>query len=43
MTIVIPTWLLWALGAVIGIPLTVAIILFAAFGFAMAKDFWRWP
>lgn len=33
MTITIPTWLLWALGIVVGVPAVFAILVLACFGY----------
>lgn len=46
MTITIPTWLLWTLALLVGVPAVAAVIAFAWFGFVVAKSlskggFWR--
>lgn len=46
MTITIPTWLLWTLGIVVGVPAVIAMLFFAAFGFIVASSlgkggFWK--
>lgn len=37
MTFTIPTWLLWTLGLVIGVPLVLAILALAVFGWMAAS------
>jgi hypothetical protein len=38
MTVHIPVWLLWTLGLGVGIPLLVAILVFAYVGFVFVRD-----
>jgi len=45
MVITIPTWLLWALGIVVGVPAVLVILVLAGFGYvaltACRGGFWR--
>lgn len=46
MTITIPTWVLWTLGIVVGVPAAIVTVALAAFGFVVARSlskggFWR--
>ncbi|MFN3456916.1 MAG: hypothetical protein ACK4Z8_04995 [Novosphingobium sp.] len=38
MTITIPTWLLWTIGLLVGVPAAVAVIAFAWLGYVVAKS-----
>jgi len=41
MTIIIPVWLMWTVGLVIGIPAALAILFFAVVGFMFASCWGR--
>lgn len=43
MTFTIPTWLLWALGLLVGIPALLAIIALAVFGYVALTAIGRGP
>lgn len=42
LTIALPTWLLWTIGLVVGIPVLVALVILAGIGLGFARSMDRW-